>query len=364
MKAKKLAKSLTGIKLVYNIFVRVLVVTAEINPDKLGGAEGHFVEVSKRLAPKVDFVVPKISYPRIPNLTGLVYILFAAPVIIYYAIKTRPNLIWATLDFPQAQVGALAKIFTGIPLYITSQNPLLGEEELVGIGGKVVKYLVSFAFHFANIVAAVSNYSGRGAKKYGAKKVIIIPNGVDLTKFKNPLPRLISQKLNIITTSSLIPRNGIDTLIRACALLKIPWQLTIAGDGPEKQSLKNLAVGLSVKLLGRVPSIKIPQLLRTHNLFVRPSRFEGFGSSFIEAMACGLPVIGTPVGGITDFLSDKQTGFLVSPDDPGALARKINYIYSHQKEAEKIARHGQEFVSKNYSWDTIAAKVYKVWTTL
>ncbi len=164
--------------------MKILAIVANIHPENLGGAETHFVQVSKRIAPKVELLLaPKVNYPKVPNLSGLFYILFATPVMLYYAIKYRPNLIWATLDFPQAQVGALVKIFTGTPLYITSQNPLLGEEELVGIGGQVVTFLVSIAFHFADTVAAVSSYSAKKAQKLGTKNVVVIPNGVDLAKF-------------------------------------------------------------------------------------------------------------------------------------------------------------------------------------
>ncbi len=164
--------------------------------------------------------------------------------------------------------------------------------------------------------------------------------------------------MRITTTSSLIPRNGLDTLIQACKLLDIDWRLTIAGDGPEKERLKKLAANLPVKFLGRVENTKIPQLLKKHDLFIRPSRFEGFGSSFIEAMAAGLPIIGTPVGGIVDFLTDNKTGFLVPVDNPTALAKKIEYVNSHPEIAKAVAKRGQDFVVRNYSWDKIAKEVF------
>lgn len=162
--------------------MKVLVV-ADIQSGRIGGAEGHYVEVAKRLRSKAQILAPSVRYPRLPNLAGLSYILFAAPVIVAEAFKHKPDLIWATLDFPQAQVGAIAKLFTGIPLYITSQNPLLGEQELVGFGGQVVKFLVAFAFRQADTVAAVSSYSASLAKRLGAKNVVVIPNGVDIKKY-------------------------------------------------------------------------------------------------------------------------------------------------------------------------------------
>lgn len=167
--------------------------------------------------------------------------------------------------------------------------------------------------------------------------------------------------LKIITTSSLIPRNGLDILVEACALLKIDWELTIAGDGPLRSDLENLAIKLGiinrVKFLGRVPSEQVTNLLMTNDLFVRPSRAEGFGNSFIEAMAAGLPVIGTPIGGIVDFLFDNKTGFIVPVDDPKVLAEKIEYVFKH--DVKKITQAAKKFVQDNYDWDIIAQKVLK-----
>ncbi|MCL4390426.1 glycosyltransferase family 4 protein [Patescibacteria group bacterium] len=158
--------------------MKLLVIT-EFNPEKLGGAEMHASQVLKRIRPKFSAViVPKIYHFFGPNFSWIFYMLFATPVIFWETIRSKPDLLWATLDFPQAQVGAVIKVLTSKPLYVTSQNPLLGEEEFVGLGGKLVKYLVSFAFARADVVAAVSTYSANLAKKLGAKKVVIIPNGV------------------------------------------------------------------------------------------------------------------------------------------------------------------------------------------
>lgn len=165
----------------------------------------------------------------------------------------------------------------------------------------------------------------------------------------------------IITTSSLIPRNGIDTLIAACVLLKIDWELTIAGDGPLKDHLENQAIKLGiinrVNFMGRVSSDLVPSLLATSHLFVRVSRHEGFGNSFIEAMAAGIPVIGTPVGGIVDFLFDNKTGFIVPVDDPKSLAEKIEFVAKNNNKA--IIATAKKFVEDNYDWDIIAKKVLK-----
>ncbi len=168
----------------------------------------------------------------------------------------------------------------------------------------------------------------------------------------------------IITTSSLIPRNGLDTLIKACRLLTFDFELAIAGSGREESNLKKLAQGLPVKFLGRVPNKQVPNLLMTSDLFVRPSRFEGFGNSFIEAMAAGLPIIGTPVGGITDFLVDSQTGLMVPVDDPLKLAQAITRLAKDRKLALKLSQNGRKLVKEQYTWDIVAKKVWTEWQKL
>lgn len=172
--------------------------------------------------------------------------------------------------------------------------------------------------------------------------------------------------MKIITTSSLIPRNGIDTLISACALLpkNMSWRLTIAGDGPLRGSLTKLAENLEVskktKFLGRIANSQIPSLLKSNDLFVRPSRFEGFGSSFLEAMAAGLPVIGTSVGGITDFITHRQTGILVLVDNPQELSESIKELSNNKTLYNKLQKNGLKLVRKNYDWDKIASSVFEL----
>ena len=340
--------------------MKLLAISGEINPENIGGAEAHFVEVLKRVTPKFDrvTVLGKISYPVISNLNWLTYSLWVIPL----ALKEKFDLIWLKQEY-LVWAGFILKIITGKPVYVTCQNPNLATQEWVGKGAAAKafqKYLgpafnsfLMFPLRYMDTVAAVSSYSANLTKKYGANKIVVIPNGVDIEKYPIHNTKYIMHKpFRIITTSSLIPRNGIDTLIKACALLDFDFELTIAGDGPERAGLEKLAQGLPVKFLGRVPPGQIPNLLMTSDLFIRPSRFEGFGNSFIEAMAAGVPVIGTPVGGITDFLTDGKTGVLVPPDDPPALAAAISRKESYVKSA-------LELVQKKYTWDNIANQVFE-----
>lgn len=163
------------------------------------------------------------------------------------------------------------------------------------------------------------------------KKVVVIPNGVDIELFdKSVSEDEIAEIRNsfgykpedrvIVTTSRLTHKNGIDTLIDTVALLPDEYRLLLIGAGPDESALKTQTARLGLEnritFAGRKDFIDLYKYLKASQVFVRLSRSEGFGNSFIEAMAARIPVIATNVGGIVDFMRDRENGFLVPPEDP------------------------------------------------
>ena len=230
-------------------------------------------------------------------------------------------------------------------------------------------------FKKADYVQAISNYLADFAKKYGAVcPVEVVPNGVDLKKFQIPDSKLqISSKLQvpsskiIITTSRLVYKNGVDILIRAVAKLQVTsykLQVFIVGDGPDRKDLEKLSAELGmadvIKFIGHVIPEEVPSYLYKANLFVRASRSEGLGNSFLEAMAAGLPTIGTNVGGIEDFLKDRETGFIVKSEDSEDLAKKIEWVLNNTEESKRIAENGRRLVFEKYSWDGISKRIGRI----
>ena len=373
----------------------LLCIVADIDAKKLGGAEMHFVEVAKRISSKYNLIIvtgPKtniksilpyatcipINYPHIPNLFGILFNIWGSLILTSKLKAIDFDCIWAKQTFPQTPLATILKHVYKKPVYVTIQNPQLHTEEYVIKGPlKLVKSLLTtlidpiirYSLSQADRASAVSSYSKSQAQKMGAKNVNIIPNGVDLKIFAKQAvaPR---KKIKILTTSSLIPRNGIDTLIKACALLpkKTIWQLSIAGDGPELSKLKSLTAHYNLEdeitFLGRVENTQIPALLSSHHIFARPSRKEGFGVSFIEAMASGLPVVATPAGGIVDFVTHTETGMLAEVDNPQSVADCIQTLASNKKVYSQIKANAKRLVEDRYSWDTIARSVTTEISTL
>lgn len=256
-----------------------------------------------------------------------------------------------------------------------------GKFGLVGFfGGRIIRK--------ADKIQAISNYLKDFAFRQGALSPIeIVPNGVNLNqnlninpeysgqndnvKFKKNLNLKIEEKI-IITTSRLVYKNGIDVLVKSIYELKnivpkLKVKLLILGDGFLRKDLENLATELNLKndvlFLGSVPPNEVFNYLTASDLFVRPSRSEGLGNSFLEAMAAGIPVIGTDVGGIPDFLIDpstnsgQATGLFCEVDNPKDLAKKIKLILENEKLREKIIQNAKKLVYEKYDWENIAKKI-------
>ena len=152
-----------------------------------------------------------------------------------------------------------------------------------------------------------------------------------------------SPTVRFIAAGSLIHRKGYDLLIQAFSQTHLPkdqWELRIIGSGIERNNLLQLIekAGLqdNITLVGQKTKQDIVNLYQQSDVFVLPSRSETFGVVYIEAMACGLPVIATPCGGPEEFVT-KKNGLLVPVDNVEALADAIKYMYDHHQEYDRQA---------------------------
>jgi len=222
-------------------------------------------------------------------------------------------------------------------------------------------------FKKADKIQAISNYLAKWAKSLGAECPIeVVPNGVDVNLFQF-LPNKYSHGEKIvITTSRLVEKNGLSDLIKAMEYLDQNVKLRIIGSGHLEQQLKKEASawGERVKFLGEKDHQEISRELRDSDVFCRPSLSEGLGNSFLEAMYAGIPIVGTNVGGISDFLVDGETGLFCKVGNPKDIAEKINRILNDQTLAEKLRVNGQKLVREKYSWDMIAEKMKTIFNSL
>lgn len=233
------------------------------------------------------------------------------------------------------------------------------------------------------VVTAISSYLAERTKRLGYKKEVkIIPNGVNIEKFElrsmsYELREKIRKELELeekdialITTSRLNMKNGVEDVIKALPKLSENIKFIILGTGELEKKLKKLARNLKVSkrvtFLGLVSFDDIPKYLKACDIFIRPSLSEGMGNSFIEAMAAGIPVIGTPVGGIIDFLKDSPdnleqvaTGYFCEPKNPESIVKVVKKIINDPNK-DKIVENAKKMVTEKYNWDLIAKQMENV----
>ncbi|MFH1656189.1 MAG: glycosyltransferase family 4 protein [Candidatus Nealsonbacteria bacterium] len=261
------------------------------------------------------------------------------------------------------------KKYPNIPWLLTLQegDPLEEIKKKVGVFKKWFYQI----FQKADYFQAISNFLYNWAKENGSKQGEIVPNGVDINKFKKVNSEDLRKKLDIkedekviLTVSRLVKKNGVDDLIKAGQYLDFPFKILIAGSGEEKKELKNLTKKLNlidkVKFLGQVDYNDLPKYYSMADIFVRASLSEGLGISFLEAMAIGLPIIGTPVGGIPDFLEDRKTGLFCQVNNPQDVANKIKEILKDDNLRNILVKNGLELVREKYTWDSVAQKMKNI----
>ena len=158
-------------------------------------------------------------------------------------------------------------------------------------------------------------------------------------------PRRVESVIALLSVGAVVPRKGYDVLVAALARLKhLPWRLVIAGDcGRSVDTFRRLvadvaALGLSdrVRLAGTVTAEELASLYASADLFVLPSRFEGYGMAYAEAIAHGVPVIGTNAGAIPETVP-ADAGVLVPPDDVDMLAATLQRLMDNPAERERLA---------------------------
>jgi glycosyltransferase involved in cell wall biosynthesis len=199
-------------------------------------------------------------------------------------------------------------------------------------------------------------------------RVSVVPCGVDCTQFR-PEGDIARKRLphRVISVGRLVPRKGFADLIAALACVQ-DTELVIAGgpahdrlaDDPEARRLLALAekmrVAGRVRLAGQVPRDRMPALLRSADVVACVPWYEPFGIVPLEAMACGVPVVATRVGGLTDTVVEHVTGELVPPRDPAALATTLRTMLADPVRRSFLGGSGRDRAESRYPWQRIAAE--------
>lgn len=198
----------------------------------------------------------------------------------------------------------------------------------------------------------------------------VVPNGVDLKLFHPPeVTRPARRRLHCLAVARLIKRKGLGDLIRAFALLEPGrFDLEIVGDGPDERVLRELAshlgVGEAVRFLGSLDRAAVAQRYREADLFTLPSSAEAFGNVFAEALASGLPIVGSTAGGIPELVDHGTNGLLVSPGNPNAVAQAIRYLAGDPELCKIMSARNRAKAEAMLQWSKVTERYVSIYETV
>jgi glycosyltransferase involved in cell wall biosynthesis len=237
-------------------------------------------------------------------------------------LRSRPEIVHASSS-KAGILGRLAASLAGVPIRIFTVHGWAFSAH-AGVPGRIYRLAERLLLPLTSTTICVAEYIKRVGIAAGAcrpERALVIPNAVDVGSFPRAVPR--DGVVELISVGRMREPKDFVTLVRALARLRRgTFRASLVGDGPDRSmieaELARLGLSDAVVLLG--DRSDVPDLLARADVFVCSSRSEGMPVSILEAMAAGLPVVASSVGGVPELVDDGRTGFLVRPGEAVALA--------------------------------------------
>ncbi len=218
----------------------------------------------------------------------------------------------------------------------------------------------------ATSIVVLSETSREEVRHFHGRQSIKIPGGVNTSQFKPLAARKNTDGVRLITVRNLVPRMGLQELIRAMARVPENVRLDIGGDGPLRNELqelvKSLRLGNRVTICGRIPDDRLPGFYASAQWFILPTAaLEGFGLVILESLASGTPVLGTRVGAIPELLERFNPGWLIDAPTSDSIAAAIcRAIQQPLPDPDELHRA----VASEFDWNVIAARYLDLYEEL
>jgi len=286
--------------------------------------------------------------------------------------RERYDVIHVHWPLPLALLGWAAQRARRTPLVTTFYGV---ELRWVKTSLKPLKGFVAWAARRSDRVVAISSYTAAELRELVDVPVEVIPYTTALPSPRERRAPRHAGPATVLFVGRLVERKGVAHLIEALARLDgVPARLVVIGDGAERPRLEALArerrVADRVEFRGKVSDAELQREYATADVFVLPSTLdargdtEGLGVVLLEAMNYGVPVIASRVGGIPDIVVDGDSGVLVPPGDPDALARAIERLVRDSAYAERIGEGGRRRLATHFTWEAITARWDRVYRAL
>ncbi len=405
--------------------MRVDILTREYPPFIYGGAGVHVNELAKVLRGRVDVRVQAFDGPRTPGEDGgdegvvghadLPELTGGNAAISTLGVNLEMVNACAGTDLVHAHTwyttfaGYLAQQLYGVPLVISAHSlePLRPwKAEQLGGGYQVSSFAERIGYENADAIVAVSHGMRddilRCYPSVDPDRVSVIHNGIDLARWRRPEGAeaqaraeqvvwdhgIDPNRPTVVFVGRITRQKGLPYFLRAVELLPKDAQVVLCAGAPDtpeiKQEVEDLIAELQQKRTGVIhigqmlPHSELVAILAAADVFVTPSVYEPLGIVNLEAMALGLPVVGSATGGIPDVIVDGVTGYLVPIDqaqdgtgrplDPtqfeGDLAERLTRVLENPERARQMGQAGRLRVEEHFSWDQIGRQTVELYRRL
>ncbi|MGQ9513764.1 MAG: glycosyltransferase family 4 protein [Thermoproteota archaeon] len=383
--------------------MRILMLSWEYPPRKIGGLATHVYELTKALSEMAEVHVVTCSFPGAPD-TEIINGTFVHRVNVYQA-PSPDFLIWTMLmninllkasaelvaeerfdvmhchDWLVAPACITLKHATGGHLVATIHSTESGRRHGIHTDyQRVINEIEGWLTYEASRVVCCSwSMVGEVASLFNVPrdKIWMIPNGIDTEIFKpNPSDDLfrrrfagLSEKI-ILYVGRLVPEKGVNVLIGSVPKILSAnpnVKFVIVGEGYDREHLSSLAKYLGVDqriyFTGYISDEEIKKLLSLAYLQIVPSLYEPFGIVCLEAAASGVPVVASDIGGLSELVEDGVTGLKVPPDNSDAIAYAVNRILSDEVLRESMSKKARERAVERFSIKAMAERTMEMYSS-
>ncbi len=312
-------------------------------------------------------------YPSGPEL-GTIPLM---PTLPFEIMKTPWDVIHAhTILAPSSFYSALLATAKRKPLVVTQHDYIFGAAH----GIKLLVHMFNnntfgrFTMHAADAVIGLSSDAARFAQKFGAapQKTAVIPTSVDTTVFRPGQKNLLRDRYGIegevvLFVGRLTRDKAPDAILKAFQRVTsvVPdAKLVLVGKGKEEATLRDLQRRLNLEnvyFLGMVPRNEMPFIYAGAQVLVLPSVFEIFGNVVLEAMATGLPVVGSKIAGMADVIADGITGFHIRPGDIDQIANYLTQLLTNRDLREHMCQAARSMAVEKFDDISIARAVESIY---
>jgi phosphatidyl-myo-inositol dimannoside synthase len=322
--------------------------------------------------------VVRVPYSRVPRLRSPLLWLRLARRVRRLAHAEGCDQIHCGQPVETAPYGTLIAQRLGLPSVIHT----FAEDVTSHLRHPVYGPLMRRALQRAAVVTTISRFTFEHLLNLGVpeERIVLLYPGVKMEQWQPTGAEEqvreqwgLEGKRVLLTVSRLIPRKGQDTVLQAlpAVLAQVPEAAyVIVGGGPEESRLRALADRLGVadhvRFVGSIPNTETLHYYHACDVFVMPNRqmpngdIEGFGLVFLEANACGKPVIGGRSGGTVDAIAHGESGFLVDPHSPGEVAERLVELLQSPDAARRLGEAGRQRVQRQFTWKRTGDTLHRI----